>query len=82
MALFDANDPDLNAKMRAMMGPHAIDGQIGQAISLCWTMLPEEKRNVASLEAEIRRIVERALKNLREDAASFGIPPGTPPPSP
>jgi hypothetical protein len=79
MAEFDANDPDLSEKMRAMMGPHAVDEQIRQAISICWTMLPQDKRNVAALETEIRRVVERALKNLREDAASFGIPPEAPP---
>jgi hypothetical protein len=36
--------------------------------------LPKERRNVEEVEQEIRRIVERALANLREDAASFGRP--------
>lgn len=84
-ALFDANDPAVNEKMRGMMhmmGPQVIDQEIRQAISLCWTMLPEGKKNVANVETEIRRVVERALKDLRDDAAAFGIPPGQPPTSP
>jgi hypothetical protein len=60
--------------MRDMFGPQAVDQAIGQAITTCWMMLPEDKKNVATLEAEIRRIVERALASLKEDAGAFGIP--------
>ena len=80
MAVFDSNDPAMNDKMREMMGPQAVEQQIGQAISFCWMILPADKKNVAAVEVEIRRIVERALKNLREDATSFGIPTGDSPP--
>lgn len=59
--------------MRAMFGPQQVEQQISQAISACWMMLPEKKRNVAAVAAEIRRIVERSLKNLEEDATAFGI---------
>src|SRR5882757_8457733 len=38
----------------------------------CWMALPKERRNVEEVAKEIRRIVERALANFREDAASFG----------
>jgi hypothetical protein len=37
--------------------------------------LPKEKKTIEGLEAEIRRVVERALKNLREDGQAFGILP-------
>jgi len=70
----EENDPKKAGKMmREMLGPQAVDQQIRQAISTCWMMLPEEKKNVQSLEVEIRRIVERALKNLKEDSTAFGI---------
>ena len=39
--------------------------------------LPVEKQRVEEVERQIRRIVERALGNLREDSASFvlgGLP--------
>ena len=35
--------------------------------------LPPEKKTIDEVEAQIRRIVERALKDLREDAASFDL---------
>jgi hypothetical protein len=34
-------------------------------------MLPPERRNVAEVEKEIRSIVERALKALRDDEGRF-----------
>jgi hypothetical protein len=59
--------------MRRFMGPHAVDLGIRQAISMCWMALPHERKNVAAVESEIRRLVDRALKHLREDARAFGI---------
>ena len=66
----DEPDPET---LREMFGPQAVDQAIRQAISTCWMMLPKEKKNVAAVESEIRRIVERAIDNLREDASAFGI---------
>ena len=37
-------------------------------------MMPPDKRNTAAVAAEIRRVVERALANLKEDADAFGFP--------
>jgi hypothetical protein len=34
--------------------------------------LPKEGRNSDELERQIRRIVERALKDFREDSDAFG----------
>ena len=73
MAVFNPNDPDAKRNMRGMLGPQQVDRQIGQAISTCWMMLPDDKKNPDAVAAEIRRIVERALANLREDAAAFGV---------
>ncbi|HUU96355.1 MAG TPA: hypothetical protein VM487_11490 [Phycisphaerae bacterium] len=39
-------------------------------------ILPKEKKNPDAVAAEIRRVVERALKDLKEDAKAFGIEPG------
>jgi hypothetical protein len=60
--------------MRKMFGPHQVDQEIRQAIGMCWMMMPDEKRNPEAVAAEIRRIVDRALANLAEDAAAFGLP--------
>lgn len=67
-------DPIESAKaMRDVLGPHAVDQLIRQAIATCWMMFPDEKKNVASVEAEIRRVVDRAIANFKEDASTFGM---------
>jgi len=70
----DSGDPkDQRKAMRAMFGPQQVDQEIRQAISMCWMMMPDEKKNPDAVAAEIRRIVERALANLKEDAQAFGV---------
>ena len=71
MAVFDPNDDDAMDKMRDMFGPAQIDQQVRQAIHFCWMSLPKEKRNVDELERQIRRLVDRALKDVREDFDEF-----------
>ena len=78
MAYFATNQPrdeggDPADGMRAMFGPLHVDQEIRQAISMCWMALPADQRTADRVEAEIRRVVERALKDLKEDAGSFGI---------
>ena len=69
------DDPDkMRETIGAALGPQAIDHQIRQAISFCWAMLPKERRTVEAVEVEIRRLVDRALANLKEDGRAFGIP--------
>lgn len=65
-------DPEkARGMMRSMFGPQAVDQAIRQAVSTCWMMLPDDKKTVEVLEAEIRRLVDRALANFREDAKAF-----------
>ena len=59
---------------RAMIGPMMVDQSLRQAIMHCWMMLPEEQRTPENVEKEMMRLVKRALKDLHEDAASFGFP--------
>ncbi len=73
MAMFDAGDPDAARKVRAMFSPSQVDQSIRHAIEMCWMMLPEDGKSVDELEKQLRRIVDRALKDLREDAEAFGI---------
>ncbi len=56
-----------------LMGPGSVDSLIRQAINQCWLTFPDEKKSVGAIQAEIRRIVERALRDLEEDATAFGI---------
>ncbi len=70
---FEMNPEDDEAfdRMREMFGPSQIDHMIRQAIHFCWMGLPKEKRNVDELERQVRRIVDRALRDVREDFDNF-----------
>ena len=67
----DDGGPDMD-KFREMFGPSQIDTQIRQAIQFCWMGLAAKKRTPDELERQIRRIVDRALKDFREDSKEFG----------
>ena len=73
MEEFNPKDPETMKGMRAFFSPQQVDHQIRQAIQFCWMALPPERQNVQEVETQIRRIVERALRDLREDAESFGL---------
>ncbi len=73
MAAFDANDPGAVRKLREVFGPGQPDQLVRQAIQVCWMMLPEGRQTADELEAQFRRVAERALKDFREDAAQFGL---------
>jgi hypothetical protein len=73
MAEFDLNDPKAKKRIRSLFGPDQVDHQIRQAIQFCWMALPPKRQNIAEVEKQIRRLVERALKDLREDAKSFDL---------
>lgn len=63
--------------LRLSMGPQHLEQMIRQCVGLCWTMLPQDKRNIGEVESQLRRVFERAMSNLREDASQFGL--GIPP---
>ncbi len=71
MAVFPVNDPKNRDQMRSFLGPGGVDQLIRQAIELAWMMLPDERKTVTEVDRVIRQIVDRALKDFREDAESF-----------
>lgn len=72
---FEAGDEKNLANMRDLFGPGQIDQLIRQAIQFCWMGLPKEKQNVDEMERQIRRIVDRALRDFRDDRVEFGHHP-------
>jgi hypothetical protein len=70
---FNSKDPDDRKRMRGLFSPQQVDQMVRQAIQFCWMSLPPEKQNVDEVEKQIRRIVDRALRDLRDDAESFGL---------
>jgi hypothetical protein len=67
------DNPEDEAFLRAM-GPQAIDHNIQQALSMCWMMLPASRRTVENVEIEVRRVVDRAIQNMKEDRDRFKQP--------
>jgi len=65
------DDENAAEKIQEFFSPTQIDHQIRQAIQFCWMALPKEKRNVDEVERQIRRLVDRALRDLREDFDEF-----------
>lgn len=74
MAAFSSEDPESGNKMRSMFGPGQVDQSVRQAIQMCWMMLPDDAKTVDELERQFRRIVDRAINDLRDDANAFGLP--------
>ena len=73
METFQTGDPNEDERMRSLFGPQQVDQQIRQAIQFCWMALPQEKKNVDEVEKQIRRLVDRAMRDLREDTDAFGL---------
>lgn len=69
---FDPNDEESFDKMREFLSPAEVDHSVRQALQMCWMMLPSDKRNADELESQFRRIVDRALRDMREDDQAFG----------
>ena len=69
---FEPNDEESFDKMRNFFSPSQVDESVRQALQMCWMMLPNDRRNADELERQFRRIVERAIKDMREDDQAFG----------
>jgi hypothetical protein len=59
-------------RMAEFFSPAQIDISVRQAIQWCWMSLPKNRRNQDEAEKQFRRIVDRALKDFREDSEAFG----------
>ena len=64
---------ETSSLMRESSGPFAVDSSIRNAIGTCWRMLPEADRSPDRVEAEVLRIVRRALDDFKADVAAFGF---------
>ena len=73
MKVYKTNDPESEEHMRRMFGPGQVDQQLRQAIQFCWMMLPQNKRTVEEVEKQLRRMLDRAIKDMRKDLNAFGL---------
>jgi len=56
---------------RTLFSPNELDQDVRHAIKSCWAALPEQIRNVNEVERQVRRIVDRALRDFRDDFEDF-----------
>jgi hypothetical protein len=63
---FESFGPDPEQVVRSL-GPGMIDRQLRELINLCWMTLPQTTRTLDDVEKEIRRLLDRAFNDLRED---------------
>jgi hypothetical protein len=65
-------DAEQEGKMREFAAAN-VDNQIRIAIGSCWLSLPVGRRSLDELETQMRRLVERALRDFRDDWKAFGL---------
>ena len=58
-------------EMREFFGPTHADVSVRQAVQAVWLMLPKKKRDPAKVEKEFRRLVERAVRDFKQDFDTF-----------
>ena len=69
---FSGDDGDAN-RYRELMGPSVVDCMIREAIKMCWFgMRAPQAEKLKAVQTEVRRVVERALKDLAEDIERLG----------
>ena len=69
---FEPGDEESIRRMKEYFSPSQVDQSVRQAMQMCWMMLPQEKRTVDEFENQFRRIVDRAIKDMRDDEDAFG----------
>ena len=67
------NDEASFDRMRDFLSPAQVDQSVRQALQFCWMSLPQARRSADDLEREFRRIVDRAIRDFREDSSAFSM---------
>ena len=62
----EPGDEESLRRMQELFSPSQIDQSVRQALQMCWMMLPQDKRTVAEVETQFRRIVDRAIKDMHD----------------
>ncbi len=50
-----------------LCGPGFVDGQLRQTVRACWMMMPQQRRSIDEVEREVRRLLDRIFRDMRED---------------
>jgi hypothetical protein len=66
-------DIDLRENLEPLIvfGPGHVDQQVRRAIEECWMALPDQRKSLDEVERQMRRLLDRAIRDFKEDAAAF-----------
>jgi hypothetical protein len=70
--MFPPANANWDDQFGGMFPPAQIDQLIRQAVQFCWMTLPRDYRSADEVEKQIRRLVDRAIRDMREDLQAFG----------
>jgi hypothetical protein len=76
----DPKDPESVSTFLRRTSPDAANDSIRKAIVFGWWLLPKDQRTDENLEREIRRLVDDAIREFREDKDRFLNPDPFPSP--
>jgi hypothetical protein len=64
---------DVPDAVRRAFGPATVAKMVRQAVKICWVIAPKDQRALEYVEAEIKRLTERALEEFGEDGKGFQV---------
>ena len=62
----------MNKLMHRMQNAGHVDQMLRNTLQMCWMALPQDRQTVEELESQMRRLLDRAIRDLREDEVAFG----------
>ena len=62
---------EIARQRRAHFSPTQVDQAVRSALQMCWMLLPPERQNSEEVETQFRRVVDRALRDMKEDIDAF-----------
>ena len=65
------DDEDPEEQMRRMITPEMIDHQVRAAVKACRASLPKDRRNPDEVQRQMRRLLDRAIRAMREDEEAW-----------
>jgi hypothetical protein len=68
-----SNPSEKTSNLSEVLPGFAVVGLLRSALSLCSSIIPSDVRTVGAVENEFRRLVDRAIRDMHEDAAAFKI---------
>ena len=74
--MFESDETTDNGGDASFINPAQVDHLVRQLIQVCWMVLPKHRKTVAEVDRQVKRLINRALRDLDEDNREFGSDEG------